>query len=61
VFTKEPTKMVQFPNIFTKKPIELHTRNMITNNLVEKGTSCKLSNQELVEEGICDLIGKKTN
>jgi hypothetical protein len=59
VFIKEPTKMAQFSNIFTKESVELHTKNMITNNLVEKGTSCNMSNQELVEEGIYDMLEKQ--
>jgi hypothetical protein len=47
MFTKEPFEMVQFSNLSIKEPIELYTRDMIANNLVEKGpiVACPTKNQ----------------
>jgi hypothetical protein len=34
-----------------EETVELHTRGLIADNLIEKRTNCNLSNQELVEKG----------
>jgi hypothetical protein len=45
--------------MFTKEPIEFHTNDMTINDLVETRTSCKVSNQELVEKGANDMLERQ--
>jgi hypothetical protein len=59
LFTKKLARIDQFSNLFIKESIEFHTKDMLVTYLVEIGTNCNLSNQELVELGIGDMLEKE--
>ncbi len=59
LFIKELVETNRSDNLLTKEPIKLHTRGLTADNLIEKRTNCSLSYQELVKQGISDLLKKQ--
>ncbi len=59
MFNEELVETNHFGNMFIKEPVKLHTKGLITNNLIEKIINYSLSNQEFIEENINDLLKKQ--
>jgi hypothetical protein len=58
LFTKKLVRIYQCSKIFIKELIEFHTKDMLAKYSVETRTNCNLSNQELIELGIGDMLEK---
>jgi len=52
MFIKKLIETKYHGNLFTKEPVESHTRSITINKLIKKITSCNMSNQELLEESL---------
>jgi hypothetical protein len=59
LFNEELVATNHFGNLFVEESVQLNTKGLTTNNLIERKIDNNLSNLELVETSIIDLLKRK--